>query len=408
LIAARVPRSDTTAIEDEIMLRHFASAGLVVLLLAEPAAAQDVRFNAQLRPRFERRDPAVPAAPVGDVVMRARLGVRVTLPDSLLLEIAVQDVLIWGATAATPGGVADPDVFVAFAEINRLFGTAGSLRAGRQEISLGNERLISRNNWGHRGQRFDGARLSWARSDNAADLFSVRLAESGASASLDAWLNGAHGAIALPGGDLLFLYTIHNRERGSRSTDQFTFGGHTMLDLAGTGWILEGYVQRGERADRTVSASQFSLGVARSVGSVRSQLTYERYSGDRDGDDRARAFDRLRGSNHAYHGYADLFTNIIANTGGRGLQDLSLRTTARLRPGTELQVNGHIFRAVEARGEVPFRFGEEVDLVIRHRPRAHLVLEAGISRVVTGPALRSVRDLESGLTFGYVMTTLAF
>jgi hypothetical protein len=52
-----------------------------------------------------------------------------------------------------------------------------------------------------------------------------------------------------------------------------------MLDLAGTGWILEAYLQRGERADRTLSAHQFSL-VARSVGSVSSQLTYERYSGE--------------------------------------------------------------------------------------------------------------------------------
>jgi hypothetical protein len=45
------PCHDATAIEDEIMLRRFASASLVVIVLAEPSAAQDVRFTAQLRPR---------------------------------------------------------------------------------------------------------------------------------------------------------------------------------------------------------------------------------------------------------------------------------------------------------------------------------------------------------------------
>jgi hypothetical protein len=386
-----------------------------VLVFPVESVAQDLRLIGQLRPRYEQRSPKVPAAPTGDVLMRTRIGVEASLPESVVFRVEIQDVVVWGGSGSAPGGSADPDVFQAFVEFGNLAGTASSIRVGRQEISLTNERLVSRNNWGHRGQRFDGVRLLLRSSGPTADLFSVRLLESGTGTGADAWFHGAHAEVPVRPGETLSLYALYNRERGPfqadqyTQTDQYTVGGHTQLTLGGIGWIGEGYLQRGTRRDQSVAAWFVAAGAARSLGPANLQILYEHHSGDGNASEgRNHAFDRLRGSNHGYHGYADLFTNVLANTNGHGLGDLSLRTRWTAGARTEVQLNGHRFAAAE-QGDLPSaRFGEEVDLVLTHRPRGGVAVEAGISHLIAGPALAEVRGLERDLTFGYAMVTVSF
>jgi len=263
---------------------------------------------------------------------------------------------------------------------------------------------VSRNNWGHRGQRFDAVRLLWGGEAVSADLFSARVAGGGAGR----WLHGVHAALPIPGDESLHLYALHDREGGAPGRSHYTGGGHARVEAVGVDWILEGYLQRGERQGVPVAAYQFASGAAHTFDRVRTQLLYEQYSGDDGRGDRIGSFDRLRGSNHGFHGYADLFTTPPQNADGRGLGDLNLSATTNLGFGTELQVEGHRFRVVEQGDPPSHRFGEELDLVPTHRPRSGVTLEAGLSRVWTGPALEELRGLERNLTFGYAVVVLAF
>ena len=372
--------------------------------LAFPLVAQDVRLIGELRPRHEQRTSEVPSPSAADVMMRVRLGAASGLSESLALRVMVQDVISFGGAGTDSGWDPAPDLFVGFLELSDLLGSGTAVRAGRQEISLGNERLVSRNNWGHRGQRFDAVRLLWGGEAVSADLFSARVAGGDAGR----WLHGAHAALPIPGGESLHLYALHDREGGGAGRFHYTGGGHARVAAGGVDWILEGYLQRGERHGVSVSAYQFASGVAGTFDRVRTQLLYEHYSGDDARDDRLGSFDRLRGSNHGFHGYADLLTSLPQNAGDRGFGDLNLSATTDLGFGTELQVKGHRFRVVE-RGDLPSaRFGEELDLVLTYRPRGGVNVEAGLSRVWTGPALEELRGLERNRTFGYGMVGVVF
>jgi hypothetical protein len=389
-----------------ILLTALVAAPLAVL----PTEAQDLRLTGQLRPRFEQRDPHVPAAPLGDVTMRARLGLAGSLPEDVRLRIEVQDVLVWGATTATPGGAAAPEVHQAFLDIAAL-GAGLTARAGRQEVAIGNQRLVSNNNWGQRGRRFDGVRVLRAGSSLSGNVIAMRLADSGTAAAADAWFHGAHAALGIAAADTLHLYGLYNRVRGAAArTDQYTAGGHGRLGLGPAALAVEGYVQLGTRADREVRAWLASLGAITTIGPARARIAYDHYSGDAaPEDDTVRVFDRLFGSNHGYHGYADLFTDIPVTAGQRGLGDVSLRTTWRLGARSELELNAHHFRATADRPDGLTRFGEEVDVVVRHRPRAPLALEAGGSWFAPGAAMTALRPaLDRNLVFGYVMATVAF
>lgn len=402
--------------------QHF-PALLVLAAMAlplHPVAAQDLRLTGQLRPRFEQRDPNIPAAPAGDVTMRARLGVVGVLPEELRLRVDVQDVLIWGAGAGTPGFSGSIEVHQAFLDVGAL-GAGVTGRIGRQEVVLGNQRLVSNNNWGQRGQRFDGVRLLRAAPPAgvpaggglAGSAFVIRTAESGIVDGPDAWFHGVHGALGIGARDTVQLYGLYNRRRDDAGdTDQFTAGGHATAglgDLAGISLSGEAYMQLGTRAGRDVRAWMAAVAVGGDVGPGRLRVGYDHYSGDPDPlDDTARTFDRLFGSNHAFHGYADLFTNIPATTGQRGLGDLHLRTTWPLDARSELELNGHAFRAPANRPDGFTRFGEEVDLVLRHRLRGPLTLEGGGSWFTPGPAMTALRPFPRDLWFGYLMATLQF
>jgi hypothetical protein len=391
------------------MSKRSLCVGLLLALVAvPPAAGQDLRLTGQLRPRFEQRDPNIPP-PLGDVTMRTRLGVAGTLPENIRIRLDVQDVIIWGGTAATPGFTPAAEVSQAFAEIGAL-GAGLTARIGRQEMSLGNQRLVSNNNWAQRPRRFDGARLLRDAATLPGNAFAMRTAESGQGTGVDAWFHGVHAVLPVQPGDSVHLFGLYNRQRGLARSDQYTAGGHGTVRAGAIGFTAEAYLQRGTRGDRSVIAHMFSLAASHAFDRVRIDAGYDRYSGDpQPGDGTARAFDRLAGSFHAYHGYADLFTDVPATTAQRGLGDAFLRTTTRVGARTDLELNGHLFHAVAPAAVQSRRFGEELDAVLRNRLRGPLTIEGGASYVRTGPALTAIRPaLDRDLIFGYLMGTLLF
>jgi hypothetical protein len=383
---------------------------LAILLACSPltpapaAAQQDIRLVGQLRPRVEDRDPEFRSPTTGKASMRVRLGASVTLPEDISLRIEVQDVL--GLTAAPTAAAIE--LHQAFLDLGSLGTDALTARIGRHEMPIGNQRLLSNNNWGQRARRFDGLRLMFAGNTLRADGIVTRL-PSGTSTLDRGWLFGGHAGWARSPGDSLDVYVLHQREREAFESDQLTAGGHGRINVVGFGLLGEAYYQTGTRRDEDVGAYFFAVGLARTVGPAALLASFDHYSGDDDvGDADNHAFDRLYGSNHSWHGYADLFTNIPVDTRGRGFEDL-LVLALFAGESTDLQLDGHAFRATQERVTTSSkRFGEELDLVLRHRFRPGLTLEAGASYYRTGAAMTAAQGLNRDLVWGYGMVTLVF
>ncbi len=372
----------------------------------DSAAAGAIELGGQLRPRFESRSNAPGAAAFTS--MRTRIHAAVALADVAKLFVQVQDVRFWGGETNTlTDFTADAfDLHQAYVDL----GTSTVLRVGRQEASLGGQRLVGAVDWAQQGRAFDGLRLRTPLAAGfALDAFAFQLAESAAAPqTADASLLGA--VVALPSAASLAAQAYVLNDRAGAGTDRATLGARAAGDVAGFPYRLEGAYQTGRHADRDVAAYLVAARVGHAVGGRAAvTLWYDYLSGDADpADDTERVFDTLFATNHKFYGYADLFTAIPAQTAGHGLQDIALKTSLRPAPALTLGADLHAFRAAASAGLPSSRYGEELDVTAAWRWRPPLALSAGVSGVAHGPALPAVGGPARDFAFVYLMLDATF
>ena len=388
-----------------------------VFRAAEASAQGGVGVSGEVRPRLESRTPPFPLAPAADLTVRLRAGWETGLGERFRVFAAVQGILLAGGKE---DGVVvdegDPELFAGFVEVSGLPGQA-SLRAGRQEVSLGNQRLVSRNNWGQRGQRFDAVRLFGRRGPGRWTLFGGRVA------ALDGYaprLGGLHVEMDFGEEGEVHGYLLGSRDRASgrasgpagepEQVDRVTLGGHGELPFRALTLLVEGYVQRGKWGDDPVGAWMASAGVRSPLGPATLEVRWDLLSGDDDGGEGppTGAFDRLRGSNHGFHGLVDVFTRFPASTAGEGFSDLRLQGMLPL--GERLGMEGavHRFATLVPPESRATRLGEEVDLVLRGRLGSGVSMEVGAGYLRVGPALERLREARGDVRVLHAMVTFAF
>jgi hypothetical protein len=379
------------------------------LLTTGSLSAQDVRLNTQVRPRFEWREPGAHAAREDFTSMRTRLGATALLPENISVFVQIQDVRIWGQDATVGEPVGFPELHQGFLAVERIAGGTNGIRAGRQEITFGAQRLVGNADWAQRARSFDGVRATFGSAPRAAlDLFTTQIADREAGRTFDASFHGIHATLPMERAVSVELYGLYNRARTDATTDQGTVGTRLTAAPGVLSVELEAAYQFGDRADRRVSAYMLRAAAGPSLPfpapmTGRVLIAFEHYSGGDPVDADVRVFDALFGTAHAFLGYADLFTNIPAHTAGRGIQDLGVRAILTPRQGTDLLANAHIFRSPPSAGLPSRRFGEELDLRLRHRMRAPLTFTGGFSYVWQGPALAAIGRLDRDMTFVYAM-----
>jgi alginate export protein len=165
---------------------------------AEAAGEVSRRFNldAQLRFRYEYAAPFSYAPPSGStpagtdfsddaVFQRIRVGFDFRFHRMVGARIQIQDSRIWGEEGAanttdnTATSVASStdnlDLHQAYLDLNQLFeGGVGeevvTFRLGRQELSYGDQRLVSSLDWSNVGRAWDAGRIIWTPQGSLADL----------------------------------------------------------------------------------------------------------------------------------------------------------------------------------------------------------------------------------------------
>jgi hypothetical protein len=135
-----------------------------------------LRVRAEFRERFEGFSASGFAAGQDDAYWLSRFRFNMSVTPSRLFAFTVQaqDARVANKTvgpSATPFR-APLDLRLAFADIGTTQTTV-SVRAGRQELVYGDQRLVGHANWLNAARTFDGAKVTWRTKAVTLDVFGV-------------------------------------------------------------------------------------------------------------------------------------------------------------------------------------------------------------------------------------------
>lgn len=389
---------------------------LTQTVLAAPIQAQsrpELTWEAEIRPRFEAREP-VAGKWIEFTSMRTRIGLRARMEEGLGLFLQIQDVRTWGEETSPRDRAANAlDVHQAYLEVEALPLIGGMLRAGRQEVAIGESRLVGAPDWGQAGQAFNGARWLRPLGKGELDLTFLQIRESFLSLihEYEEVLLAASYALPLGRGGTAQVYALHDRDTEQERTQQTSVAGIWRKEHGAFALRTQGIYQTGDRKGQEVKAYLLALSASVKLLEERASVTlwYDRLSGDEDPeDDVVRVFSTLFGARNRYYGKADYFLIIPLQTGGLGLQDAAVKLAYAPTSNLSLNLDLHSFRT-SAIGELSSRrLGEEVDAWIRYPFRNHLTVRCGYSLTWAGAGMEELEILQGRGHFAYLMTSLKF
>lgn len=402
---------------------------------ASPAATLPrVQFGLQYRGRVEGTRGLGIVAGRDDEYYLNRVRLDVTMHAARWLRVVAQ---AQDATVVAYSGGPAPGALSNRLDLRQGYieaGHAGVLvRAGRQELSFGEQRLIGGFDWGNTARSFDALRVSYQRPGVRADAFAASVVvvdpERLDRRRRDERLWGAYVSFdrVLSGGVFEPYVFVKQTDRavseaGVAGHGEVTTGG---LRVAGTlphGFDYSGDIawQRGALATDAVSAMAVHarLGWRPPGWALRPRFVIEgnHASGDeRPGDGRRGTFDQLYPTNHAKYGIADAI-------GWRNMR--SLTAGVELTPARRVRVHADVHRlhlATRADGLYlaggarrlhhpdarSTHVGTELDLQVTVAATARLAVMAGVARLAAGAYLaEAARD--GVLWTPHVMWTVKF
>ena len=391
-------------------MRRILGLGIGLIVWSAPVAAQQVELGGEVRPRFEMRSPDGfdQDSATEYTSMRTRLSLRADLPRGVAAYVEFQDVRIWGEEGSTVEAMADAlDLHQGWIELGDAETGEIAVRAGRQELSYGEERLIGALDWAQQARSFDGARVRFRPGPAGwVDSFAARLREDEVSEESGS-LFGVYGGVDVVG--RLEAYVIYNTGSVGEEdlTDQYTVGGRWSGGAGPIDARVEGAYQGGQRRATDVSAYLLAVRAGAELGeTARAELWYDRLSGDEApsaGD--LKVFDTLFATNHKFYGAMDLFTDIPRDTDGRGLQDVALRTSWRPVATVRLGLDAHAFFYAASDGLESGHLGEELDLSAGWAYAPGVALTGGLSWFTAGDGWT---DPDQTMSWLFVMMDVAF
>jgi len=277
-----------------------------------------LRFSAELRGRVEGFTGLGFAPGNEDVyyLHRMRLGIQWEAAPWLRLAAGVQDARAPGRRKPIPATAGNPvDLFETYAEIGRP-GQGWNLRAGRQRLSYGAERLVGPSEWSNVARLFDACRISYERGKARLDGFVSALVRPDPSRfdgfRREIQLHGIYASVETHPRRVVEPYLLWKRVRGENGAqDIWTAGVRAAGPLPHRlDYELEAAAQMGRLAATPVRSWASSSTLGRRLGAAESSprifIEYAQAAGDRDPYDGVQTtFDQLFPANHIRYGIAD-------------------------------------------------------------------------------------------------------
>ena len=323
------------------------------------------------------------------------------------------------------------DLRLAHVDVGSLEKTRVAVRAGRQELVFGDQRLVGHLNWLNTARSFDGVRVVARHKKVRLDAFAASVV----TMQVDDlnWSGGGnyfYGSDAqlavLPLGGIIEPYEFVRDTRNLRteagalgtltsSTTGVRFAGR-LFPL--TDYNIEMALQRGSLASDEISAwaGHWLVGRAMTIGSTayRTFGEYNYASGDETpGDGKRGTFDQLYPTGHDKYGLAD-------QVGWKNIHHLRAGIEMRPQPRLTIGSSYHSFWLAAARdalysagggvvarnatGAEDRHVGQELDIQATFMPSVRMQIHGGYSHIFPGAFLKAVTPGKS-YSGPYVMVT---
>lgn len=394
-----------------------------IFLLTTIATYAQITVDLELRPRAEYRhgfktlfnegsDPAV------FVSQRSQINTYYN-SEKLNLGLSIQDVRVWGdvPTLNTEDNLGS-NLHQAWAEI--MFNSKMSLKVGRQEINLDDQRILGSVNWVQQARSHDVAILKYNK-DKFKMNFAVGFNQEGEAlenttygiaknykAMQYVWLHKDWQNLS---GSFLFLnngkqYIDDDEDKNEIRYSQM-LGTHLNYKKNKLNLISNLYYQFGKDVtNNDLSAYLISLEAHYKVSDkIKAGLGVELISGNDDGvvnDGENNAFSPLYGTNHKFNGFMDYFY-VGNHANSIGLLDVYLKSKIMLNEKSNLYVGLHNFSSAADFSEK--QLGNEIDLVYSYKLQKDVVLKAGYSHLLPSDGMEALKGNTDGETnnLGWVM-----
>jgi len=300
------------------------------------------------------------------------------------------------------------------------------VRAGRQELRLGKQRLVAPLDWANARRTFDGATLEWGRGPDHLLVFAVApvrvrpYERNDHITDLGFWGVYAYRELGAAARVDAYYYGLA-RESALGEERRHTLGALASSPISGTRFDVEGEAayQFGRAGSADISAGMIAAQLGYWVKEWRVSPRFfaglDWASGDEHaGGDIAR-FDQLFPLGHLYLGIADL-------VGRQNVIGFSAGVTVHPLPALSAELSAHRFsRAGAADGlynaggallragdpNASREVGEEIDLIVGYRLDIHIQLGAGYAHFFPGQFIEQTGPSRD-VNFAYLFAQYTF
>ena len=377
---------------------------LFILVFVNLSYSEDMKWFGNLRYRTLQDKNAIENTWSSYSEMRSRLGFSFER-QKIVSSFILQESKVIGKGDNFSGVTTrplSPFFYEVSFKIKDLLSENEIYQFGRFELALGNQRIISKNNWNNVGRTFEGFLYSGnLYKKNRAIVFSLGLNEQVSEEnddSKDSWLNGIY-----------YSTTIKQLENSSL---EFYY-----LDLKDS-IDINSYATAGSRIDANLNQfnleSEFAIQTSSSISSqllslnisykpVRVSLLnkigfgYDYISGDDSTTTKLEGFSKYFGARHKFHGFYDYSDHkSFMDNEHKGLNELNIKAVLDLFFDSKLFISIHNFKSNTHEKD----YGNEIDFVLKKNLSSLLSLESGF--VFYSPSSNENDDV---LPFSYLALT---
>lgn len=393
---------------------------IMLLTISGITAQENLKFSAQIRPRFEIDNKDFKSSTRANTfsLLRTRLGLSFSPVKNLTGFIQIQDSRTFGEETSTTANMKNLDIHQAFFKIENLFDFPFDIKLGRFEAMYGSERFLGSVNWNNVGRSFDGGILSYKSDRINIDLLLAR--------EFEKFLPGDstdQNIYALFIDINLFLsykiqpFIIMQRMQPTNVLSRTTLGVNVKGNLNSFNHEIDfgyqsGTITSGGR-EQDISAYTFSFnGEYNFDGAIKPTLgaQIDITSGDNNSiDNNYNAYTSLYGTGHKFFGYMDYFVNFPNDTYGLGIIDLVGKIGITPINDLKVNLNFHLFNSIKdyilLNGTKTNSFGTEIDIVGSYKYNSNVTFESGASFFSAGQIFKEKRGKDVASWF-YLMAVM--
>ena len=272
-------------------------------------------------------------------------------------------------------------------------------------MALGNQRIISKNNWNNVGRTFEGFLYSGnLYKKNRANVFSLGLNEQVSEEnddSKDSWLNGIYYSAVIKQLENSSLEFYYLDLKDSIDINSYATAG-SRIDANLNQFNLEG--EFAVQTSSNISSQLLSLNISYKPKRIsflnKISFGYDYISGDDSTTTKLEGFSKYFGARHKFHGFYDYSDHrSFMDNEHEGLNELNIKAVLDLFFDSKLFISIHNFKSNTHEKD----YGNEIDFVLKKNLSSLLSFESGF--IFYFPSSNENDDV---LPFSYLALTAKF